>query len=207
MLPVMSNEREQAVRVDPDDIDERVFLHGVTWEDYERLLEIRGDSSRPRMTYLDGELELMSPSNTHEEQKATLDRLIQAWSEAVGIPLDCIASWTLTKKRVKRGAEPDTCYRIGEGRRGELPDFVIEVVHTRGGISKLEVYRKLGVREVWYWEKGRLAFHALRDKRYEAIARSELLPTFDPALIERCMAEPTQHAALRALREALPPRP
>lgn len=42
-----------------------VHLRGVTWRDYERLLEIRGESSKPRYTYLEGELEIMSSSKTH----------------------------------------------------------------------------------------------------------------------------------------------
>ena len=37
--------------------DHIVFLDGVTWEDYERFLAIRGDRSAPRMTYLEGVLE------------------------------------------------------------------------------------------------------------------------------------------------------
>lgn len=32
----------------------------------------------------------------------------------------------------------------------ERPHLAIEVVWTSGGLDKLDVYRKLGVREVWY---------------------------------------------------------
>ena len=42
--------------------DQIIVLHDVTWEDYERVLEIRGDKSAPRINYLEGELEIMSPS-------------------------------------------------------------------------------------------------------------------------------------------------
>jgi hypothetical protein len=41
------------------DRDERVFLHGVSWEDYERIASLRGESAVPRLIYLDGVLELM----------------------------------------------------------------------------------------------------------------------------------------------------
>ena len=40
--------------------DHFVHLNGVTWADYERLLELRGDKSVPRLAYLDGLLELMT---------------------------------------------------------------------------------------------------------------------------------------------------
>lgn len=47
---------------DPDLIDHWILLHGVPWAEYERLLAMRGECAVPRLTYLDGELELMSPS-------------------------------------------------------------------------------------------------------------------------------------------------
>ena len=46
--------------------DHIVVLHDVTWEDYERVLEIRGEHSAPRLSYLEGELEIMSPGQDHE---------------------------------------------------------------------------------------------------------------------------------------------
>jgi Uma2 family endonuclease len=68
--------RHFAVEDSPRDaaagVDERVRLHGVPWADYERLVEIRGESAVPRMTYLQGELELMTPSHPHERIKKML---------------------------------------------------------------------------------------------------------------------------------------
>jgi Uma2 family endonuclease len=77
------------------------------------------------------------------------------------------------------------------------------VIWTKGGINKLEVYRKLGVREVWFYERGNLRFFSLRGEQYEPLTRSELLPGVDPELFMRCMVEPTQGAAVRAMRRAL----
>jgi hypothetical protein len=65
------------------------------------------------------------------------------------------------------------------------------------------VYRKLAVREVWFYERGTLRFFALRAEQYEPVTRSELLPGVDPELFIRCMAEPTQAAAVRSLRREL----
>ena len=90
-----------------EQLDQHVVLHGVTWELYERLLEVRGESSVPRMTYLEGALELMAPSYDHELDKKTLARLVEAWAEEMGIELTGIGSWTLKQKRKERGAEPD----------------------------------------------------------------------------------------------------
>jgi Uma2 family endonuclease len=66
---------------------------------------------------------------------------------------------------------------VGERDR---PDIAIEVIWTSGDIDKLEVYRKLGVREVWYYERGTLRFFALRGERgregYAEIPQSGFLP-------------------------------
>ena len=40
---------------DTSSADHIIVLHDLTWEDYERPLEIRGDRSVPRISYLEGE--------------------------------------------------------------------------------------------------------------------------------------------------------
>jgi Uma2 family endonuclease len=106
---------------------------------------------------------------------------------------------------VERGAEPDECYVVGSLQGSRVPDVAIEVVWTGGGIDKLDVYRKLGVREVWIWQMGALAFHVLsqRGQVYGVSPRSQLLPAFDPALAARCMAAESQTAAVKMLRAGL----
>jgi Uma2 family endonuclease len=147
----------------------------------------------------------MSPSITHEDHKKKFARLIEAWAEEADVRLEGAGSWTIKNRRVKRGAEPDECYVVGVASlEGVLaPDIAIEVIWTSGGIDKLEVYRKLGVREVWIWEVDRLAFHHLRGETYVRATRSDILPTLDPSLIARCMAIPSQVDAVRALRQEL----
>ena len=91
----------------------------------------------------------------------------------------------------------------------DRPDIAIEVIWTSGGIDKLEVYRKLGVRELWYYERGTLRFFALRGERgresYAEIPQSGFLPQLPRELILAGMqdASQSQTAAVRALRQAL----
>jgi Uma2 family endonuclease len=192
----------------PDLLDQRVSLDGVTWEDYERLLELRGENPRPRMTYLDGQLEIMTTSVYHERLKTRLARLVFAWSEETGIDLDGAGSTTYKDKLKKVGLEPDECYFVGRiAEEDQTPDIAIEIVWTSGGLDKLEIYARLGVRAVWFWRDGRLSFHALRGDRYEAVERSELLPAFDPDAVARLMVSPhSQSQAVRELRAALQKR-
>ena len=41
--------------------DNIVVIYGATWADYQRLLELRGEASVPRLAYLEGALEIMTP--------------------------------------------------------------------------------------------------------------------------------------------------
>lgn len=200
MIPASSHESA----ISASAIDQRVHLHGVSWPAYETLLAVRGDQGGVRVTYLEGELELMTPSVNHEALKKRLARLIEAYAEASGIELEGFGSWTVKSEPEKRGVEADECYVIGPVTTPpSIPDIAIEVVWTSGGIDKLEVYRGLGIPEVWIWQDGALRFFLLRDGNYLSATRSRLLPALDPELIMRCMAEPSQTRALHALRAAL----
>lgn len=186
--------------------DRRVLLRDVSWAGYQMLLEMRGDNPRPRISYLEGTVELMSPSRNHDVDKKRLARLLEAWSDEAGIDLDGEGSWTVKKKTVKRGAEADECYVVCGRHRTppSAPDIVIEVVRSSGGIDKLDVWRLLRAREVWFWEDDALSFHVLRGTHYVAATRSSLLPTLDPALLVRFMSvKGTQPEAVRALRKAM----
>ncbi|TKC96470.1 Uma2 family endonuclease [Polyangium fumosum] len=183
--------------------DERVILNGMTWQDYERLLAERGDLAGARMAYLDGSIELLRSSFQHEAVKKTICRLIEAYADERGLSLNGYGSWTLKSVLGQRGVEPDACYALGVPS-GDVPQLVIEVVWTSGGVNKLEIYRSLGVGEVWIWERGAgFSVHVLRDGRYEKAPRSALLPELDLPLLQSFVESPNQSQAVRASREVL----
>lgn len=185
-------------------IDQRVQLHGIRWQDYEALLAMRGESCGTRVTYLDGELELMTPAIDHETQKTMLGRLIETYAEEREIDLQGCGSWTVRTQAKARGVEADECYVLGVWTEPpSIPDLAVEVIWTSGGIDKLEVYRGLGVPEVWFWKHGALRLYVLEGDAYAQAQRSRLLPDLDPALIVRFMAYPSQTQAVRGLRAAL----
>jgi Uma2 family endonuclease len=186
------------------DPDQRVILQGLDWWKFEAMLAIRGDRSGVRLTYLEGQLEIMSPSQTHERIKTTLGRLLEAYADHLGLVLEGYGSMTMRNAPALRGIEPDECYALGAPKAS--PDLAVEVIWTSGGLDKLDVYRKLGVTEVWIWEDGRLLLHSLRDDRYTPITRSGLLPDLDIGLLEPCLACETQTEAVRTFRQGLSPR-
>lgn len=186
------------------DEDQFVVFHGVTWKDFEILLAIRGDAPVPRMTYLEGELELMSPSRSHELIKTTIGRLLEAYALERRIRMNGYGSWTLRAPLRERGLEPDECYAFNRTPGDDdRPDLAIEVVWTSGSIDKLEVYRGLEIPEVWRWKGGAIQIFALRDDRYVPVDRSAFLPDLDPALVARFAEHPDQSEAIFQFLEEL----
>ncbi|HUR79560.1 MAG TPA: Uma2 family endonuclease [Thermoanaerobaculia bacterium] len=190
-----------ALNPDRDDLpheDHFVFLHDVSWADYQHILEVRGDHSGPRISYLEGELEIMSPSENHERIKSLLGSLVEMWCVEHRIQFTRVGSWTLKNRAVRRGAEPDDCFVLGASAKAQRPDFAIEVIWTSGSLDKLEIYRMLGVREVWIWERGILTPYVLRDDHYEVAARSEALPGIDLRQLAAMAEYPTTLDAMLA---------
>lgn len=183
-------------------LDQRTFLRGLSWQQYEQLLRMKGDRAVPRLAYLDGTAELMTPSVPHEFISRSLGRLFEAYAEENGIDLNALGSWTLRKSLEESGVEPDGCYVFGEEQK-EVPDLAIEVVWTSGGIDKLEIYRRLGVREVWFWQQERIQVYRLKRDRYIKARRSGVAPDLDLALICQLSTEPNQSKAVRKLRQIL----
>jgi Uma2 family endonuclease len=153
------------------------------------------------MTYLEGKLEIMSPSRSHEEDKKLVARLLELFCLERDIPLYGYGSTTFRKEEQRRGLEPDECYCRGTDKN--VPDIAIEVVKTHGAIDKLDVYRGLGVREVWVFENGAFALFGLRGDAYEPIETSTALPEVDPSRLAHFAVQADQHAALKAYRDEI----
>ncbi len=184
--------------------DQRVLMNGISWEHYELMLEMRGTRRAPRMAYLDGVLELMSTSEDHERIKDWVARLVEVYMLEAGMDFGGYGSYTMKQRAELAGAEADQCYRVGiDQTKGRAPDLAIEVVWTHGGIDKLEIYRRLGVREVWFWEAGGSSVYVLVGERYERRERSMVVPRIDLDLLMSFADEPLMSTAIRDYRAAL----
>jgi Uma2 family endonuclease len=162
-------------------------LSGISWETYERLLAEHEGRQSPRFTYDRGELEIMVISFEHEESNRLLDHLFATIAEERGIDFIDAGSTTLKREDLDRGFEPDTCIYIRNvgsirgKRRIELPrdpppDLVIEVDITNPSIDKMEIYKAMGVAEVWRYDATSLRFFALEGRNYVVRAESAVLP-------------------------------
>ena len=176
-----------------DDPEERCTTSVVNWQQYEAVIAKLENNSHYRVTYLDGVLEIVSPSIRHEKLKKRLATLVEFYLIRKRIKHTPMGSPTVRKRLKRAGAEPDECYCIGEEK--SIPDLAIEVVITSGTIDKLETYRRLEVTEVWMWKVNRLTLYRLREETpskfvathgYEQITSSELLPDLNIPLLEQC---------------------
>jgi len=184
--------------------DRRIVLHGLGWAGYQTMLELRGEQRGPRIAYLDGAVELMSPSRNHEGLKSSLGRLLEVYCTKQGVGWTPYGSWRLSSRAKEAGVEPDECYVFGSDPESkEIPDLVIEVVWTSGGLNKLEIYRRLGIREVWFWKRDELSVFVLDDESYTKRNASDWVPGIDPALLCRLAAVMPVSAAVAELREIL----
>jgi Uma2 family endonuclease len=167
----------------------QVFLSDVDWETYEKLRAV--DRNRNvRMTYDDGDLEIISPSKLHERIADLLGLLIRIWAEELHISLQGCRSMTFKRKDLKKGFEPDNCYYIQhEARvrdREELdllidppPDLAIEVDVTSSSAGRMPLYAAIRVPEVWRWKDEVIQVFKLTAKgRYVARSQSICLPGF-----------------------------
>jgi Uma2 family endonuclease len=167
--------------------EQRFVLHGVPWWTYVALRDALHDHAGLKMTYLEGTLELMSPSMLHEDAKKIIARLVEVWAMEHDVDLRGFGGTTFRREAKERGLEPDECYKIGKLDDDGVPDIAIEVVLSSGLVDKMAVYAGLGVAEVWEWRPsaGRIVVFRLAGDRYEQGERSQALPELDLAELSR----------------------
>jgi Uma2 family endonuclease len=178
-----------------------VLLYNVTWEQLEKLdADLEGTGAR--LTYLDGILEIMSPlSYEHEESKSTVSSLVEAYMREKKIRFYMCGSTTIGKKADKIRREPDESYNLGTKK--PLPDLIIEITVTSGGIDKLEVYQRLQIPEVWFWEDGLLKVYSFQNGEYQQVTQSLLLPDLDLEMIASYFRMADQYDAINDFIQAI----
>jgi Uma2 family endonuclease len=180
-------------------VERRVLLRDVPWSTYVVLRDTVGGASR--MTYLEGQLEIMSPSPAHETLKKMVARLLELFCLERDIPLYGYGSTTFRNEAARRGLEPDECYTRGTPK--DAPDLAIEVIVSSGLLDKLDVYRGLRVAEVWLVTAAGLTVQVLRDGQYHEATLSSVFPEVDLAQLLRFATVGDQHQAVLQYRAEL----
>ncbi len=171
-----------------------LLLEDITWENYERLLAELGDDSRVRVTYDNGRLEIMSPSDKHEYLKSLLGHLMGVLTEELDLKYISIGSTTLKRDQASQGTEPDDCFYFTNADRvigkGEIdlsadppPDLAVEIDISNRSQTKFPIYASIGVPEIWLYKDGQTRFYKLTGKDYQEIPASDLFSFLTPDVI------------------------
>lgn len=175
-------------------IENRVVLTDVSWATFEALLTDTNHRGS-RFIYDRGNLEIMSPSYEHERLRRLIGRLIETYTEILGIPIQSAGSTTLKSELKGRGLEPDECYYIANEPlvRGldEIdlsvnppPDLAVEIDISSSSLDQLSIYAALGVAEVWIYNGTQLNLYRLQQgNRYEQCTLSPALPALSPETV------------------------
>lgn len=188
----------------PQTTDQRILLSDRTWEQFKLIQQGFEDSPGVRLGFYDGEIEILMPGREHEVFKGIIALLMGIFFEVNNIEFEPTGSMTQEKPGLV-SAEADESYCIGTSK--PIPDLVIEVIFTSGGMMKLRRYQALGVPEVWFWQDGVFTIYRLRESGYEEIAQSEIpeLATLNLELLTRCVltGETSRLEAIRQFRAGL----
>jgi Uma2 family endonuclease len=204
-----------ASQTPPPEAEQRVLLHGINWETYERLLADLADSSVPHLTYDRGVLEIMSPTAEHEEHNRTLASLVEVVTEELHINIRRLGSTTFKRQDLLKGFEPDSCFYIQSAQRirgkrhidltqDPPPDLVIEIDLTSSSLDRFPIFARVGVPEVWRYDGSRVRIFRLGGEQYEEIAQSVALPLLTGTAVTQFLEENMELEStewLRRLRE------
>jgi Uma2 family endonuclease len=178
------------------------ITNGVSWTQYETFLNKLGDSLKFRVKYLDGVLEVMSPSRNHERIKSMIGQLLEVYFEEKNILTYPTGSMTLKNQAKKGGLEPDESYCLYSDK--EYPDLAIEVIVTSGGLDRLKIYQRLGVQEVWFWENETISIYYLTENNeYQLVRESGLLPELNLEVFLDCLSLNNTLESVKTFRKYL----
>jgi Uma2 family endonuclease len=170
------------------EVVERVILHNISWETYERILADYEDVSSPHFAYCDGDLEIMVMGFQHETLKMELSELVAEIARVLEIDYKSAGSTTFRKEKKKKGFEGDATFYFENvetvRRKKEIdlskgdppPELVIEVDITHGSLPRFPIFAGIGIAEVWRFDGDDVKIYRLENDKYQQVAESVCLP-------------------------------
>ncbi len=173
----------QKIQLSPGTV---VHLLG-TWEDYQVLIEQRGDKANPRIKYRVGEILLMSPLPKHGREANTIADLIKVLLDHLGQKYEAFTPMTMDLLEIG-GIEPDYSFYIdnwevavGKDRidwsTEPPPDLVLEIDVT--SYTDVNDYLPYKVPEVWIYKKNQLMIYVLETDSYSLVSNSRYFPNLN----------------------------
>jgi len=168
------------------DVVERVILHDISWETYEKILAEHDEVSNPRFAYCDGDLEIRVVGYQHDALKTRLSELITEIARILEIDYETAGSTTLRKEKKRKGFEGDATFyfknadAVRRNTKIDLsidppPELVVEIDITHGSLPKFPIFSALRIEEVWRFDGDEVIFYRLENKNYQEVAESVCL--------------------------------
>jgi Uma2 family endonuclease len=175
------------------DAETRIVLRGVGWEVYDLLSDAVGEGQHVRLTYDGKDLEIMTTSRIHEYFKDLFGQFVTQVCNALGIRRSPAGETTWKRPEVSRGLEADQCYyflpeKLAADARARArrsmdvadypnPDLTIEVDLSEPEVDREDIYKRLQVAEIWYFDGEDVTIEQLgEDGTYSVAEMSRFLP-------------------------------
>ncbi|MEM9220088.1 MAG: Uma2 family endonuclease [Cyanobacteria bacterium P01_F01_bin.150] len=171
------------------------FIHsGMTWDEF-KVLQSLFEALGVRVSYFQGEVELLTLSDLHGIISGNLGFLLELYMTEQDLDFFGTEDYSIEAFGTA-SAQADKSYCFGERR--SVPDLAVEIVIKRERETKLNRYAALGVLEVWFWINGQIKAYRLDGKEYVPIQQSGWVPELDLQRLARCAAIERRLEAIRA---------
>ena len=189
-------------------VEQKVLLHDVSWETYERLLTENDEAPGTHFIYDQGELEIMVLSSRHERPSSILETLVKMITVELDVDYYELRSTTFKRERLQKGFEPDSAFYFAAnaaaaevrddaaGTHADFPpDLIIEVEISTPCVSRFPIFAAFGVPELWRYTNSRVIFYHLQEGEYVENTHSRGLRGVAAIDITRLLEERTRMRA------------
>jgi Uma2 family endonuclease len=190
---------------------QHIVLEAASWALYEQLLRDL-DSQPMRVTFDEGNLEMMAPLPLHEKWKSRIGRLVEILAEELDIEIETLGSTTFRREDLGKGLEPDECYYVQnvgliQGKDNldlavdPPPDLAVEVEISRRSVPREPIYAALGVPELWRFDGRQLTILRLDEGAYHETDRSIAFPFLPSSGFESFLLRFEREKQTRLIRD------
>jgi Uma2 family endonuclease len=178
-------QRSKTRPIEPGQI---LVLHDISWDAYEQIGEAVRDRSAIRLTYDQGTLEIMTTSARHERHKTVLGMLVIVMSEEMSVAIGGYGQTTYKREELERGLEGDQSYYTThlwsirhkdsfDLNQDPPPDLAVEIEVSRSVVSRMPIYARLRVPELWRYNGKTIRIYLLdASGDYQAVTESPTFP-------------------------------
>ena len=189
---------------------QQLLLQDISWADFEQILADLGEHRGSRISYSNGELEIMVPLPEHEKHKEIIGDIVKILLEQLEQDFEALASTTFKNQQMGQAVEADACFYIknyqaviGKDRLDLTidppPDLAIEIDITNR--TYFNNYLLLKVPELWRYTRKDFKIYLLEGDRYLESATSPNFPEIPIIeLIERYVKQAQTEGRSKAMR-------